>query len=246
MGSGVPLSVKVFNAFARELVLIAKKHCSAEHKASLKKRFKLFDASSPKYARAFLTRRRDAAKETEVFDGITEDAITKAVPADMQKLVNALCAGMILAASLLDDDTSELIVSRVAASIVSQDPTSVEDTIIDEDLIKSLHAASSTQLPDRLLTDLQAAAAFAARPAMPSEAPGQSLGIIGLAEEISRELDISSLMMSSESPQGQAGLASIIESINRKVQGRIQDGSVDADRLCTEAQSILGNMPSPA
>jgi hypothetical protein len=238
--------VKVFNAFARESVLIAKRHCSADHKAALKKRFKLFDASSPKYARAFLARRRNPAKESEVFEGITEEAITKAVPEDMRSVVTAMAAGMTLAASLLDDDTSELIVSRVAASIISKDPSAVEDTIIDEDLIKVLHAASSAQLPERLLADLQAAAAYSARPEAPSATPGQSLGIIGLAEEISRELDISSLMMSSDSPQGQAGLASIIESINRKVQGRIQDGSVDADRLCTEAQSILGKMPSPA
>jgi hypothetical protein len=252
MGSRVQPSVRMFNAYARELVLIAKKHCSSEHKASLKKRFKLFDASSPKYVREFLDRRCDGSdtESKQVFAGITENVISNAVPSDMSEIVGSLLAGMTLAASLLDDETSEEVVSKVASAIISQNPASVEDTIMDEDLVRVLEQASNPRLSDRLVDDLRVIAASSIGLGREgSQPPGRSaLGIVGLAEEISRELDISSLMTSAgaHGGGGEAGLATIIDSINRKVQGRIQDGSVDAARLCSEAQAILGSLPPGA
>ena len=248
MAPHVQPAVKMFNAFLRELVLVAKKHCSAQHKSSLKKAFKLFDSASPKYANAFIARRSKSTREdseTLIFDGITSADIQNAVPEAEKELVGALVAGVTMAATLLDDDTGDETVGRVANAILQKDPSSVDDILLDDELTESLNRVTVVDLAERLLADLRAAAdGFSnATHALPS-ASAQSLGIVGLAEEISRELDISSLMMSSNASHGQAGLATIIDSINQKVQGRIQDGSVDAARLCSEAQAILGGMSS--
>lgn len=261
MVSPAPRSIKMFNAFAREMVLIAKKHCSASHKASLKKRFKLFDASSPKHARDFIARKQqvgDKDKDKEegvvrVFDGISSDDIVGVVPTETKPLVKALVAGMVVASTLVEDEASDEIVSRVANAIANRDAGRVEDCVMDEDLTREIHAATAddANLPTRLIDDLNAVGCFSVVGAGASPRGGEGetspIGIVGLAEEISRELDLSSLMgnvgASGGGGGGEAGLASIIESINRKVKSRIQDESVDATRLCSEAHAILGKMP---
>lgn len=250
MNGRTPSTVRIFNAFARELVLVCKKHCSAEHKASLKKSFKLFDASSPKYAKSFIERQKaDGASPEDpvVFQAVSLDMIKRAVPKDMHDLVDALVSGMIVSSSLLEAEASEALVHKVSDAILAKDPSLAEDSILDDDLATSLKSVCDGALPERLLDDLRATLRHRAESAAVAEhtETDQALGIVGLAEEISRELDVASLMTGMPSGGGDAGLQTIIESINRKVQDRIQDGSVDPARLCSEAQSILGTMSPP-
>jgi len=243
MAPEVPPAVAMFNTFTRELVLLSKKHCTATTKAALKKRFKLFDPTSPKHAHEFLQRRAAPGCEGEVFEGIGESEISQAVPEETRPDVEALVAGMTLAASLLEDEVSDSVVAQIATAILERDLAPVETLILDESLSTLVSKASGLRMPERVSDDLSRIAerGRAERGSVPQ---ARAMGIVGLAEEISREIDISSLMGGPGLGGGNPGLESIINSINQKVQGRIRDGTVDPEKLCSEAQSILGNMSS--
>ena len=245
----------MFNAFARELVLLVKNRLPPAQKSVLKKRFRLFDLNSSKHADEFLALRKRTANSSGtddttddlVFEGISARAITDAVPASDRDTAAGLISGMKLCATLLDDDSSDELSARIAGAIVSEDLACVEDVIVDDELAQMLAKSAAFELPDRLSADLTtisaepAASATAAAMAARTNSP---LGIVGLAEEISRELDLSSLMTPAGPRGGETGLASVIQTINQKVRGRIQDGSVDAAQLCSEAQAILGQIPN--
>lgn len=246
MASHIQPAVTMFNIFAKELILIAKKHCSSEVKACLKKRYKLFDASSPVHVQSFL-KRRNAEKvidyEVQVFEGISRSALIESSPADIHSTIKGVSAAMGLAAFLFDADSSEELMSKIALALVTKDPSVVEGDIIDDDLWNALKVAVQADLHCRATDELQKLARPRTTLATDT-ASNNSVGIVGLAEEISRELDLSSLMSATGAHGSEPGLATIIGKINEQVQKRIKDGQVDPDRLCSEAQAILGTMPS--
>ena len=239
--ASVPASVRMYNAFARELVLLVKNRLPPNQKAALKKRFRLFDLNSRKHVDAFVAARRNAPDT--VFDGVTGAQVDSVVAPAERPVAAAYIAGMRVSAALVDDDVADSVSGRIARAIVSRDVDAVQDIVcVDDELTQSLGAATAPAFdpPQRLIDDLTAIAAAAETAVVPTAGAAPGLGIVGLAEEISRDLDISSLISSGG---GDASLATVIKHINDKVHGRIRDGSLDAARLCSEAQSILGQMP---
>lgn len=230
----------MFNAFARELVLLVKNRLPPNQKATLKKRFRLFDLNSRKHVDAFIAARRVAPDA--VFDGIAGAQIAEAVQDAEKPAADAYVAGMRIAAALVDDDAAEGVSARIARAIATRDTDSVRDIVcVDDELAQSLATTvvPAFEPPERLSDDLRAIWS-AGDPSASKAAPGSGLGIVGLAQQISEDLDISELVTGGG---GDASLSKIIQRINQKVQSRIQDGSLDAERLCAEAQTILGKMP---
>lgn len=248
----------LFNLFLRELVLLSKQHGSQRHKTALKRQFKLFNIHSTDYAPAFvqlsdceLGPARLAANDAEVFPGVTAGDLRSCVPKGDHQLLEALISGMMVAASLVQDCADPLIVSSVTSAYMSGQAHECEQTILDEDLMACVKKVCAATLPDRLLdgiAPMQAASAGNALqvPGMGSEGGaglGSGTSLFQLAKEVSQGIDMTALMGAS----GSAGsgnpdaMNDIVKSINDRVMAKMQDGSVDPERLCREAQSLLGN-----
>lgn len=237
--------VRMYNAFARELVLVARQHCDVQHKAKLKKRFKLFDANGDGYSKEFIAGVEARGGSvcpsvsedggTELFAGVTIGDLRDAIPETQREACDALITGLVFSASLLADQAGADVLDKVAEAIASSDASIAEAHILDEDLLKSLSTLTSVQLPDRVLDTI----ADLRTPA--PQAPASGMSIMDLAREISEGMDMAPLVDSvgRGGSVPEADMQKMMSMINGKVQERMRDGSVDPSKICSEAQDIL-------
>ena len=229
---------KAFNAFERELVLIAKKCCGTKHVAALKKRFRLFDIESSSYASAFIasveiatsTRPNDIS-EVLICSGVRFGDIRDAAGGSTEH--ECLVLGMLLYANLINDCAGNEIAKAVACALVERKPEKVVNVVLDEDLLEMIEKLCALKLPERVIAVLEKMCSVGGG--------GGDLGIIELAKDISRNMDMSTLL---DPSSGGADMSGLFATINAKVQQRMRDGSVNPDKLCQEAQSILGEFSS--
>lgn len=234
----------MFNAFTRELILLSKRTCGPGVKTAVKKTYRLFDAQSPRYLRDFLNRMDDAVSPsaatddaTPVFPGITSRELRRAVGDDQaRKACDTLIGGIVLAASLAQSDASADVVSAVSRAVCAKSPDLARDYILDDDLFALLETVAAGQLSDGLLQSLPATRTSTSA----SRAGSGGSSIFDLAREISESVDMSSLLAGEGS--GGPDMQTLMQSINTRVQERMQDGSVDPAQLCEQAQSILRNL----
>ena len=238
-------ATRMFNAFARDMILLLKKHCDAQLKAVIKRKFRLFDAQSTVYVYGFLDRiaapaslaiASDAA--TEVLPDVTVGVVMDAVPAGEKPLCSALITGMVLSAALIQDEASSDIVSLVASALAQKDVGVARGPILDDDLLEMVQCVVSADIPDAAM-NVFADVSNEAKPGV-GGAGGAEMSIIELAKEVSQSVDLGSL----SDPSGAGGfdMSKLMQAIDGKVKQRMMDGSMDPEKLCNEAQAILGMM----
>lgn len=229
------MEARLFNAFARELILTAKQHCAAKQVSSLKKKFKLFDITSQKYLTDFVKRHGDglgmeALKDVafQIFPGVKSGDILDAIPKDDVEICTAYLNGIFLAAALRQAEASEETVETVAQAIANHQYEQAEGVVLDDDMLTMIKSILAAKLPKRLSDALLQLRS--------SRGACQGLGIVELAKDISNKMDLSSLA----NAQGEQDMSKMFAAINQQVQTRLQSGTVDPKRLCDEAQALLG------
>jgi hypothetical protein len=231
----------MFNAFARDMILVLKKHCDTRLKAAIKRKFRLFDAHSSDYVSGFLERNASPAclaiaedPTTEVLPGVTVGDVMHAVPANEKSLCSALITGMVLSAALVQDGASEDIVSLVASAVSQKDVAVAQGAILDDDLLDMIRCVAEADIPDAAMNVI-ADICDRAKPVA-----GADMSIIELAKEVSQSVDLGSLSAAG----GASGfdMSKLMQAIDGKVKQRMSDGSMDPEKLCNEAQAILGMM----
>ena len=241
----------MFNAFAKEVILVAKRYCAPDDKSVIKKHFKLFDASSPRYADEYVQRVfhvRDQcqistalAKDSMILPRITVDALTSNIPdADV---ASAECAmrGMAVGACLVHDQCSTPVTFDIIQAILHQSTDNIRNTVLDEDLMDAIEKLAETGVSEDLRVALSRIP-MVAKSGAASNSDAAGVGIMQLAQEVSEGLDLSGLMSAgTEEGAGDAAMSALFETINRKVMQRMQDGSIDPSKLAAEASSILGS-----
>ena len=234
----------MFNAFAKNMVLFAKSHCSVSEKAAIKREFKLFDSTSKKYANDFTRRVLQGGagvseclkSDTEVLPGVTVASLEASSSGNMT--VKGTMYGMLVSASLVQDLTNDEAVVNIVSAILAGSVDDIREVVLDEDLVDAIVKVVDAGVPDdvrRALVKIQSRGGG-------FKAGGtEGLGLMQLAQEVSQGLDMSTLMgVAGQGTADDAAMNSLFASINRTVIERMQDGSIDPARLCAEASSILG------
>lgn len=240
-----------FNAFFKDLVLLIKRECPTDRTTTaMKKQFKLFNNASDRYVKAFCAGGGHAQDVDAWWDGapaaeeagaaagawnpvpgVSATYLKARITDDAKRtLVKGLVSGMVLFASMFDDDSDAGVRAAVCKSILDADgdmPTQV----IDDDVHKLIRAVSAATL-SKNVTDAIAADAIVQE---------DSQCLIKLAREISNDIDVGALMAGGgAAPGGGESLAGMISVIQEKVHKKLMSGDVDSERLCAEARRALG------
>lgn len=232
----------VFNAFAKNVVLLVRAHCSVSEKAVVKREFKIFDTYSPKYADHFADRvlrdadqdlRKVLVDETQIFTGVSWRRLKVVTPESDQGLLKCAVYGMLASASMVRESVNDDVCMSVLDAILSESIKSLEDVVMDTDLLYVICTAIGTGVPESVRSSLTKI--------KETRLPGQSVGLMQLAQEVSQGLDLTTLMgVAGQDDVDASAMNNLFASINQKVVQRMQDGSIDPAKLCAEATQILG------
>lgn len=232
----------LFNAFARSLVLSAKKHSSPNEKSTIKKSFRLFDSSSADYADEFVARVLDKhnisqalGDDMEVLPGVKVSELRSRVPECEKSGVEGAMNGMVLAAYLVQNECNDKVTSEIVTAVLASSVEAAKRTVIDEDLEPVLSKVVQSGIVSEVEGSLQ-------KLKLQATSNDQGVGLLELAQEVSQGLDLSALAGSSGAVSNDdEAMANLFQTINHKVVERMRDGSIDPMRLCAEASSILGS-----
>jgi hypothetical protein len=212
---------KAFNVVFRELLLLCRSETgSSEVKSAIKRDYKKFDSDTSSHIEAF---REDG-------DSLCGFPLVKTVSDFEDSSATEQAFHMhecLLALSKLQAlSPASCVADAVIDAMVKGDPSAIAGVVLDKALAEEL-ASAIGHMGDDL------------RAALP--APKGSQDIMTIARDVSKSIDIESIMRNGMDPNS-ASMQDMLSNVSRDIQGRIDSGDVDQDALMEQATAMLAGL----
>lgn len=215
---------QAFNSVFRELVILFKTETSSsEVKAAIKRDYKKFDSDTSAHIEAFR-----ADNGTLSGHPLLKTAADFGDSAAVQQAFN-MHECLIALCTLQEREPAHCIVEAVLDAMARGDASAIPGVVLDQELARQLVKVIQEDMDDETRALLKRA-----------KPPG-SQDIMTIARDVSKSIDIESIMRNGMDPNSPA-MQDMLGNVSKDIQGRIDSGDVDQEALMKEATAMLAQL----